>query len=388
MNAQKKLSVVFGLLLVTGLVLAACQPQVVEVVKEVVVTQVVHEEVEVPVEVEKIVEVEVEKVVEVEVEKVVEVEVEKVVEVEVPVEVQQVRVNMGYIPDVQFAPFYAGIEQGFFLDEGIAIVTDFSTEEDGYVLVGAGTIPFAIGAGDSLMQARSQGLPIVLVARWYNGIPSAIVSLADSGIETPADLVGKTLGMPGFYGILYKSTLAMLDANELTTDDVQMESIGWTQIAAVSEGLVDAAVVYANNEPTQMMWEGMDINVMELTSAGNFVPIGVHTSEDIIANNPELVEGFVRAFLKSVKFCVDNPDEALDASMRAVGVYGWERSKAEMALAASLKLWEPVDGIYGYYEEDPFIWSQDFLLSIGEMDESVDVTEAFTNDFVDAVGQP
>ncbi|MDP7645491.1 MAG: hypothetical protein QGG60_12460, partial [Anaerolineales bacterium] len=60
MNSHKKFSVVFGLLLVTGLVLAACQPQVIEVEKEVVVTQVVREEVEVPVEVEKIVEVEVE----------------------------------------------------------------------------------------------------------------------------------------------------------------------------------------------------------------------------------------------------------------------------------------------------------------------------------------
>ena len=74
MNSHKKFSVVFGLLLVTGLVLAACQPQVIEVEKEVVVTQVVREEVEVPVEVEKIVEVEVE--VEKVVEKIVEVEVE------------------------------------------------------------------------------------------------------------------------------------------------------------------------------------------------------------------------------------------------------------------------------------------------------------------------
>ena len=54
MYSHKKNSVVFGLLLVTGLVLSACQPQIVEVVKEVPVEQVVE------VEVEKIVEVEVE----------------------------------------------------------------------------------------------------------------------------------------------------------------------------------------------------------------------------------------------------------------------------------------------------------------------------------------
>ena len=53
---------VLSVMMVLGLVLSACQPQVVEVEKEVVVTQVVREEVEV----EKVVEVEVEKVVEVE----------------------------------------------------------------------------------------------------------------------------------------------------------------------------------------------------------------------------------------------------------------------------------------------------------------------------------
>ena len=61
---------ILSVMMVLGLVLSACQPQVVEVEKEVVVTQVVEKEVEV----EKVVEVEVEKVVEVEVEKVVEVE--------------------------------------------------------------------------------------------------------------------------------------------------------------------------------------------------------------------------------------------------------------------------------------------------------------------------
>lgn len=310
------------------------------------------------------------------------------VPVEVPADVETIMVNMGYIPDVQFAPFYVGIEQGFFLEEGLQVVPDFSTEVDGYSLVASGTIPFAIGGGADILAARSQGMPLVMVMRWYNGQPAAIVSLAENGIETPADLVGKTVGTPGFYGILYKAPMAMLASEGLTTDDINLEAIGWTQIAAVTEGLVDAAVVYANNEPVQMMWNGQDINVLDLNPFHNFADIGVHTSEDVIENNPELVKRFIRAFMRSIKFCVDNPEEALDAAMRAVGVFGWERSKAEMALAESLALWAPVDGLYGLWDAEDFEWSQEFLLGSGEMETGIDVTTAFTNDFVEEVGQP
>ena len=72
---NKRFETILGLLIIASLALAACQPQVIEVEKEVVVTQVVREEVEVEKVVEK--EVEVEKIVEK------EVEVEKIVEVEV-----------------------------------------------------------------------------------------------------------------------------------------------------------------------------------------------------------------------------------------------------------------------------------------------------------------
>jgi NitT/TauT family transport system substrate-binding protein len=368
------------------LALIACQPETVEVTR--VVTETSVEEVEVTrvVEGETITEVQ-EVEVEVEVTREVVVTEEVEVEVEVPTEFTNIRVNMGYIPDVQYAPFYVGIEQGYFAQEGLNLVVDYSTEVDGIELLAAGEAQFATGSGDLLVQARGQGLPIQFVLRWYNGIPSAIVSLKESGIESPADLVGKTVGIPGFFGINYKSYLSMLAANDLSSEDVQLEAIGWTQVASVSEGLVDAAVVYSNNEPIQMIWGGSEVNIMELKEFNNFVPIGIMTSETLIQENPELVQGFVRAFLKSVKATLDDPEFALDAAMRAVGVFGWERAKAEMALGKSLEFWAVDDDQYGYFEVDTFDWTQDFLIAAGEMDNEIDTSLCFTNEFV-ANAQP
>ena len=102
------------------------------------------------------------------------------VEVQVPAEVVTVRINMGYIPDVQYAPFYVGIEKGYFLEEGIVLQMDYSSEVDGISLLAAGETDFATGAGDLVIQARSQGLPVKFVVRWYNGIPSSIITLASA----------------------------------------------------------------------------------------------------------------------------------------------------------------------------------------------------------------
>jgi len=316
-----------------------------------------------------------------------QVEVTREVEVQVPVEFTNVRMNMGYIPDVQYAPFYVGIEKGYFAEEGLNLLLDYSSEVDGIELLASGEADFATGSGDNLVQARSQGLPLQFVLRWYNGIPSAIVSLKESGIETPADLVGKTVGIPGFFGINYKTYLAMLDANGLTTDDVTLEAIGWTQVASVSEGLIDAAVVYSNNEPIQLMWGGKEVNVLELNQYSNFIPIGIMANESTIQENPELVQRFVRAFLKSLKATLDDPTFALDAAVRAVGVAGWERGKAELALAKSFEFWAIENDEYGYYEVDTFDWTQDFLIAAGEMDNEIDTSLCFTNEFV-ANAQP
>lgn len=363
-------------LLVALLLLAivACQPDTVEVTRVVTETQVQEVEVTRVVEGEAVTEIQ-------------EVEVTREVQVEVPAEFTNVRINMGYIPDVQYAPFYVGIEKGFFAEEGLNLVVDYSSEVDGIELLAAGEAQYAVGSGDLLVQARAQGLPIQYVLRWYNGIPSAIVSLKSSGIESPADLVGKTVGIPGFFGINYKSYLSMLTANNISPDDVQLEAIGWTQVASVSEGLVDAAVVYSNNEPIQLMWNGNEVNVIELNEYNNFVPIGIMTSESLIQENPESVQRFVRAFLKSQKATLDDPAFALDAAMRAVGVFGWERAKAEMALGKSLEFWAVEDGQYGYFDVETFDWTQDFLMAAGEMDTEIDTSLCFTNEFV-ANAQP
>ena len=137
-----------------------------------------------------------------------------------------IRLPMGYVADPQYAPFYVAVDRGYFAEEGLAIEFDYSFETDGIALVGAGELPLAVVSGEQVILARAQGLPVVYVMQWWQDFPVAIASLAKAGIREPADLVGRNVGVPGFFGASYVGLVGLLSANGMTLDDIDANEIG------------------------------------------------------------------------------------------------------------------------------------------------------------------
>ena len=167
-----------------------------------------------------------------------------------------------------------------------------------------------IGSGDQVVLGRAQGLPVRYVMNWYTKYPVVVFAKAAANITQPADLKGKSIGLPGPFGANYVALRGILEAGGLREQDVKLESIGFTQAAAISEDTVDAAVDYAVNGPVVLALQGIDTTQIALD---HYLPMpanGLVTNEKTIKENPDLVAGMVRATRKSIEYTLDNPDEA------------------------------------------------------------------------------
>ena len=76
-------------------------------------------------------------------------------------------------------------------------------------------------------------------------------------LASPEDLRGLRIGIPETFGASYIGLRALLKAGGLTEADIDLQTIGYTQLAALTAGTVDAVVVYANNEPVVLAQEGI-----------------------------------------------------------------------------------------------------------------------------------
>lgn len=302
---------------------------------------------------------------------------------------QPITLGLGFIPSVQFAPIYVGIEKGFFAEEGIDLSLEYGFENDYLRLVGTGAMQFLIGSGDQVVLGAAQGLPVRYVMAWYSRYPVTIFARAEAGIVEPADLAGKRVGVPGPFGATYIGLRGILQAAGLREADIQMQSIGFTQAAAVSEGIVDAAADYAVNGPVVLGLAGIETTQIDLDPYLTIPANGLITNLATLEQEPELVRNMIRAIQRANAYTLENPDEAFQIALTVVPEAGGENEAANRAIFdASLAYWQPrSDGLAGSTLAAEWQSAVDLMVDMGLFEGAVPVQDLFTNDYLPAPGQ-
>lgn len=294
---------------------------------------------------------------------------------------QSIRLPMGFIPNVQYAPFYVAVERGYFAEAGIELDFDYSFETDGVALVGAGEQPFAVVSGEQVLLARAQGLPVVFVTAWYQDYPVAVVAKAESGIEEAADLAGKRIGLPGLFGANYIGLRALLNEAGVAEEGVTLDSIGFNQVEALATDREEAVVGYVTNEPLQLEALGYEVTVIRVADYVQLAANGLLTNEQTVAENPDLVRDFVGAFLRGLEDTIADPEAAYEISKNFVEDLGEaDEAVQKQVLAVSIEFWEAAR----LGEAQPAAWEnmQAVLLDMGLIAEPLDLGKAYTNEFL------
>ncbi|MCL1838472.1 MAG: ABC transporter substrate-binding protein [Propionibacteriaceae bacterium] len=318
-----------------------------------------------------------------------------------------VTIGMSYIPNIQFAPFYVAQTKGYFDSVGVPVELRHHGAQEGlFTAIGTGQEQFVIAGGDEALLAREQGVNLVAVGGYYQQYPVRIIAPTANGINTLDDLRGKRIGIPGRYGENWFSLLVALNAAGLQETDVDIMEIGYTYAAALSTDKVDAVVGFVNNDFVQFQLAGMDVVALPLTREGNppLVGASILTTEEFLAENPELTRKVVTAIVDGIEDAFTNPNAAVEISAAFVPTLSAPEAAraAKATLAATLEIMArsgscemtpdpcPVDDectsvctsivrMFGMLDIAEWREMASFLLSVKVLTQEVDVNKAMTN---------
>jgi NitT/TauT family transport system substrate-binding protein len=276
------------------------------------------------------------------------------------------------------------VAKGYYGAAGLKVNFDYAQTSDVISLVGAGRIAFGDAEPDQVIVGASHGLPIVSVFTQYQRFPVVIFSLASSDIHNFANLKGKTIGIPARYGASWTGLQAALQAAHLSTSDVKIAIIGYTQAEAVAQHRVDAAVGYAMNEPVQLKEQGLKVTVLPIAGEVPLGGPGVVASTPEIARDPGLVRRFVQATLLGQRDTNANPTAAFTLSRSFMpGIPSAQLRYQLDVLKVAVSYWTPAKG-HGLGCSDLVSWkaTEQVLLQQHQISAPVKVSPLFTNKFI------
>jgi NitT/TauT family transport system substrate-binding protein len=229
-----------------------------------------------------------------------------------------VTLQLKWVTQAQFAGYYVALEKGFYKDEGLNVTIKAGGPDVApvQVLMGGGA-DVMVDWMPSALAAREQGAPVVNIAQPFKHSGMMLTCLKETGIKTPEDFKGKTLGV-WFYGNEYPFLSWMGTLGIPTTggaDGVEVLKQGFNVDPLLQKQAACISTMTYNE-----YWQVIDAGI----SADDLVTFkyedqGVATLEDgLYALEANLADPafedkmvrFVRASMKGWKYAEENTDEA------------------------------------------------------------------------------
>jgi NitT/TauT family transport system substrate-binding protein len=294
---------------------------------------------------------------------------------------QDVSIGLGYDPDVQFSPFYVAQSKGYYKTAGLNVTLNHGVVTDLVGSLSAGKTTFVFASGDELLMARdkNKGFNAIDVAAIYQKYPVSLIVPVDSPIKTLVDLKGHSIGVPGPFGATYTGLLALLYNAHLSLSDVNVQSIGFNQVSALSQHHVDAVMGYSNNEPLQLERGGLKVRTFVASDYQPLVSNSILVTEQMYRDQPQVVKNFVQATIKGLQTVLDNPCAAVDVSKSYVP--GMDTGQALAVLQATLPIYKG-SGHLGYNDSATWSSMEQFLVAQKMIAPVPNLSQVYTNDLL------
>ncbi len=299
-----------------------------------------------------------------------------------PAELKKVKVVLDWTPNTNHTGLYVAQAKEYFKAQGLDVEILLPGDAGVIQTVASGNAEFGVSYQEELTQARLQDVPAISIAAIIQHNTSGFASPVGKNIKSPKDFAGKTYG--GWGSPVEEAVIqSVMELEGASADEVNFVSIGDVDFFTAVERDIDFAwAFYAwtgieaelRNVPLNMIY------VKDLSPKLDYYTPILITSEKLAKEDPELVKAFMAAVSQGYEFAIENPEQAADILVEAV-----PDLNAELVRASQVWLADK-------YQEDAARWGEqklevwtgytEWMLSKNLLEKDVDVTSAFTNEFL------
>ena len=302
-------------------------------------------------------------------------------------ESKSVKMLGDWLPWAAQGPFIAASAEGYYKAEGL----DFelippANPADTIKLVAGQSVHFTMTYLPDIMQAREQGIPIISVAALLRPLSTGLEVAGDSGINSPADLKGKTLAVNAIPSARAEMRTLLASAG-LGEKDVKIVDPGYAGIQMLLEGKVDALFGLDIADPyiinPAMKEQGRPpLRFFAYRDHGvpNYYFMVIGGSEEWTKNNPNSTCRYLRASLKGLDAWLRDPSKYLPGVAKANDLYTLTQH-ADMTGGVK-NSWRDADGTTFTQARNVWAAAQDWALAQKLLTKKVDPGTFFTNAYM------
>ena len=314
-----------------------------------------------------------------------------------PAGLTKVTLQLQWVPQAQFAGYYAALDQGFYKKEGLDVtIKPAGTDTVPITSVVKHQADYAISWVPKVLGSIEQGVAVTDVAQIYERSGTTQISFKDKDITTPAQLAGKKVGSWGF-GNQSELFAGMQKAGVNTTSGIKLVQQAFDMKGFLA-GDIDAAQAMTYNEYAQVLetenpktgklYTPDDLNVINWNDDGTAM-----LQDAIWADSNKLKDKayaaqtvkFIKASIEGWVYARDNPQKAADIVTAAGSTLGTSH-QLWMTNEVNKLIWPSTNGV-GMINKDE--WDQTVSIAKGTKDDtgSTIITKdppatAYSNDYV------
>ena len=296
---------------------------------------------------------------------------------------EKVSIMLDWYPNAVHSFLFVAQEKGYFKEQGLDVDIKMPADtNDPLRLVAAGKIDMAISYQPEVLVARNENIPIQSFAAIVRHPLNQLMVPAASSIQSPKDLVGKTIGYPSIpldEAIIH----SMVKSDGGDPNKVKMVDIGWDLIPAMSMKKTDALIGgFINHEKLLLEKEGHPMRALNPADydVPDYYELVLVGSEKQIKAKAKVYKKFMEAAAKGQKFVADHPVKGLSILLNHEDQSSpLEKNIETKSLKVLLPLMEAKGKPFGYQEGEKWFQVSQWLKECKVINHNVNPSDAYIN---------